>query len=100
LPNSIKEKAEQEKDAQNRGLSALEEGNRFFNEGNYAKAIAKYSLASRQGNNKAIALMKRAKCHAKNGNTDQAKDDYTSAINSGLSGSDLAAAKAELARLK
>jgi len=79
----------------------LQEGNQFFNEGNYDKAIAKYSITIRKGENKSLALMKRAACYVKKGDKDQAKDDYTSAINGGgLSGSDLAAAKAELAKLK
>jgi len=60
-------------------------------EGNYDKAIAKYSAAFRQGKNKGIALMKRAACYAKKGDKDQAKDDYTSAINEGgLSKNDIA----------
>ena len=84
-----------------KGLSNLQEADQLFNAGNYDKAIMKYSLASRQGNNKAIALMKRAACYAKKGDKDQAKDDYNSAINEGgLSKSELDTAKAELAKLK
>ena len=79
----------------------LQEGDQFFNEGNYDKAIVKYSIAIRKGEGKSLALMKRAACYVKKGDKDQAKDDYTAAINSGvLTGSDLATAKAELAKLK
>ena len=72
----------------------------LFNEGNYDKAIIQYTKVIRKGDNKAIALMKRAACYAKTGDKEQAIDDYTDAINSGLTGSDLATAKAELAKLK
>jgi tetratricopeptide (TPR) repeat protein len=79
----------------------LQEGDQFFNEGNYAKAIVKYSQTISKGENKSLALMKRAACYVKKGDKDQAIDDYTAAINSGvLTGSDLATAKAELAKLK
>ena len=82
-------------------LSLLEEADQLFNAGNYDKAIAKYSRIIRFGeSNKAQALMNRAACYVKKGDKDQAKDDYKDAINSGLTGSDLAAAKAELAKLK
>ena len=100
LAEMDKEKAELEKSAQNKGLSLLEEADQCFNAGNYDKAIAKCTMATRQGKNKAQALMKRAACYAKKGEKEQAIDDYTDAINSGLSGSDLANAKAELAKLK
>jgi len=45
--------------------------------------------------------MNRAACYVKKGDKEQAKEDYNSAINEGgLSKSDLATAKAELAKLK
>jgi tetratricopeptide (TPR) repeat protein len=79
----------------------LQEADQFFNEGNYDKAIVKYSMAIRKGEGKSLALMKRAACYVKKGDKEQAIDDYTAAINSGvLTGNDLATAKAELAKLK
>ena len=78
----------------------LQEADQLFNAGNYDKAILKYSQSIRKGENKALALMKRAACYVKKGDKEQAIDNYTDAINSGLTGSDLATAKAELAKLK
>jgi tetratricopeptide (TPR) repeat protein len=75
--------------------------NQLLDEGNYDKAIIQYTRTINAGGiNKATALMNRAACYAKKGDKEQAIDDYTDAINSGLTGNDLANAKAELAKLK
>jgi tetratricopeptide (TPR) repeat protein len=75
--------------------------NQLLDEGNYDKAIIQYTRTIRAGgSDKAVALMNRAACYAKKGDKEQAIDDYTDAINSGLTGNDLATAKAELAKLK
>ena len=100
LEKTIEEKREKEKasKANNENFTA---GDQLLDEGNYNRAITQYTKTIRAGgSNKAVALMNRAACYAKKGDKEQAIDDYTDAINSGLTESDLATAKAELAKLK
>jgi tetratricopeptide (TPR) repeat protein len=100
LEKTIDEKRAKAKEAKanNEDFSS---GDQLLDEGNYDRAIIQYTKTIRAGgSNKAVALMNRAACYAKKGDKDQAIDDYTAAINSGLTGSDLATAKAELAKLK
>jgi TPR repeat protein len=75
------------------GLLLFKEAVPLLQAGNYDKAILKLTQSINAGGiNKANAYLLRAMCYGNKDNYDQAIDDYTDAISTGLSGNDLATA--------